>query len=27
VRRYVSKLGRAQRETFIPLTHPPGRRL
>jgi transposase len=27
VRRYVGKLGRAQRETFIPLTHPPGRRL
>jgi len=27
VRRYVSKLGRVQRETFIPLTHPPGRRL
>jgi transposase len=27
VRRYVGRLGRAQRETFIPLTHPPGRRL
>ena len=27
VRRYVGQLGRAQRETFIPLTHPPGRRL
>ncbi len=27
VRRYVGKLGRVQRETFIPLTHPPGRRL
>jgi transposase len=27
VRRYVGKLGRIQQETFIPLTHPPGRRL
>jgi len=27
VRRYVGQIGRAQRETFIPLTHPPGRRL
>jgi hypothetical protein len=27
VRRYVGKVGRAQRETFLPLTHPPGRRL
>jgi transposase len=27
VRRYVGKVGRVQRETFIPLTHPPGRRL
>jgi DNA replication protein DnaC/transposase len=27
VRRYVSRLCRAERETFIPLTHPPGRRL
>ena len=27
VRRYVGQLGRVQRETFIPLTHPPGRRL
>jgi transposase len=27
VRRYVGQFGRAQRETFIPLTHPPGRRL
>jgi transposase len=27
VRRYVGRVGRAQRETFIPLTHPPGRRL
>ena len=27
VRRYVGKMGRAQQETFIPLPHPPGRRL
>ena len=27
VRRYVGQIGRVQRETFIPLTHPPGRRL
>ena len=27
VRRYVGKLVRDRRETFIPLTHPPGRRL
>jgi transposase len=27
VRRYVGRIGRVQRETFIPLTHPPGRRL
>jgi hypothetical protein len=27
VRRHVGKVCRAQRETFIPLTHPPGRRL
>ena len=27
VRRYLAKHHRAQRETFIPLTHPPGRRL
>jgi transposase len=27
VRRYVGRVCRAQRETFIPLTHPPGRRL
>jgi transposase len=27
VRRYVGRMCRAQRETFIPLTHPPGRRL
>jgi transposase len=27
VRRYVGRMCRARRETFIPLTHPPGRRL
>jgi transposase len=27
VRRYVGQISRIQRETFIPLTHPPGRRL